>query len=237
MSNNYFQFKQFRVEQDDTAMKVGTDGVLLGSWAEMPNDGKVLDIGTGTGIVSLMLAQRFYKAQFLGIDIEQNAAQQARSNFNNSPFFTRLDAMHVNFHNFVENYKGKFDAFVCNPPFYKNSLDSGNARRNYARQDDYLNLEELFSGCAKLGKDSFLLSLVFPYDRLDEIYSNARSAGLYVRRRMDIYPKLNAIPNRVLIELANNKCDSVQDKLIIYESDGIYSTQFSEMLQDFYLKL
>ncbi len=235
MSNNYFQFKQFIVSQDKTAMKVGTDGVLLGSWAQIPNYGTILDIGAGTGVVSLMLAQRFKDAKFLGVDIEKNASEQTRCNFFHSPFSPRLDAMNIDFKTFAENSSFRFDAFVCNPPFFKNSLDSRDLGRNFARQDNYLNLFELFSGCKKLGKDIFTITIIFPYDRLNEILENANSNELYLKRQTNIYPKHNSKPNRVLIELSNYFCDNILNDLIIYENDKSYTDEFIDLVKDFYL--
>ena len=146
-----FTFKQFHVEQDRTAMKVGTDGVLLGAWAE--GGCTILDIGTGTGLVALMMAQRFEDAQVVGIDIDPDASEQARENVAASPFASRISILHTSLQAF--STERKFDAIVSNPPYFEHSLKNPDAARAAARHADSLPFADLFSGVRAFSRLSF----------------------------------------------------------------------------------
>ena len=131
MANDYFQFKQFTVYQQRCAMKVGTDGTLLGAWAQVPTESaRILDIGTGTGLIALMLAQRFPQASVLGIDIDQDAVCQAKENVENSPFASRIKIEHANVMDY--NNEEGFDAIVSNPPYFVDALTCPDQQRTIA---------------------------------------------------------------------------------------------------------
>lgn len=239
MSNNYFQCKQFTVFQDRCAMKVGTDGILLGAWADMDYCRRVLDIGTGTGLVSLMLAQRYDNCRILSLDVDENAVRQAENNFRESLFLQRLEALHVDFKAFAHQSIEKFDAFVCNPPFFKDSPASPNAFRTLARHDHTLSLREILEGCNRLCTHQSKLSLIFPFDRKTEIETEAQASDWYVSRQTIVFPKRKKSPNRLLVELSKEKnSDDVSvSELVIYEADGAYTGDFVALVKDFYLKL
>ena len=172
MAKNSFQFKQFTVYQDRCAMKVGTDGTLLGAWANAPvAAARILDIGTGTGLVALMMAQRFPEAQVTGIDIDENAAQQAQENVVGSPFSDRIminreDATKI-------DDKAGYDAIVCNPPYFVDSLTCPQDQRTLARHAVSLTYESLMHAASKLLKPDGILSLVIPADNQDNVESAA----------------------------------------------------------------
>lgn len=239
MSNNYFRCKQFTVFQDRCAMKVGTDGILLGAWADMHDCCRVLDIGTGTGLVALMLAQRYDNCRVLSLDVDENAVQQADRNFRESPFSRKLEALHIDFKAFARQSFEKFDAFVCNPPFFKDSLTSPNAFRTLARHDHTLSLHEILEGCHRLSTQMSRLSLIFPFDRKTEIETEAQAFDWYISRQTVVFPKRGKSPNRLLVELSKEKnSDDVSiSELVIYEADGTYTDDFVALVKDFYLKL
>ena len=143
-----FIFKQFKIQQDNTAMKVGTDGVLLGAWADSENATNILDIGTGTGLIALMLAQRNLKANITAIEIDEQASLQASENFNNSPWEIRLSIKNLKLQDFV--VEEKFDLIVSNPPFFNNTFQANSSERNIARQTETLSFNELLKNTASL---------------------------------------------------------------------------------------
>ena len=154
-----FRFKQFEILQDRCAMKVGTDGVLLGAWAS--GGTRILDIGCGTGLIALMMAQRFPAAQVVGIDIDEEACGQARENVTASPFGDRIDVAHCR----LQDYSGEeFDAIVSNPPFFLNSLKNPDSKRAMARHADTLPFRDLWQGVKRLLSENGIFSVVLPSD-------------------------------------------------------------------------
>ncbi len=166
MANSYFEFKQFKVEQSKVAMKVGTDGVLLGAWAGFDaNPSSILDIGTGSGLIALMMAQRFTSALIHAVDIDSAACAQADDNFRLSPWSSRLSVSNKNISD-VNLEDGKFDLIVCNPPFYSNAFKSVDNKRNVARHSVALPYEELFRCVSSLIVIGGLFSLIYPYEHV-----------------------------------------------------------------------
>ena len=165
MANPYFQFKQFTVWHDKCAMKVGTDGVLLGAWTSVENTRSILDVGCGTGLISLMLAQRC-QAIIDALDIDPAACMQARENADRSPFGQRLQVIHRPFADCVTEFAGirQYDCIVSNPPYFINSLKCPDKQRNQARHTDTLSLDELISGSKQLLSPGGRLCLILPFD-------------------------------------------------------------------------
>ena len=144
MPNDYFQFKQFTIWQDQTAMKVGTDGVLLGAWSRAAQTGSILDIGTGTGLLALMMAQRTpARVTIEGIEIAEKAYQQAKENIKNSPWHKRICLYHQSYQDFYSQYQKAFDLIITNPPFFDNSLQGEQTDRNLARHSHSLSIQDL----------------------------------------------------------------------------------------------
>ena len=181
MSNDYFQFRQFRVRQQRCAMKVGTDGTLLGAWAQMPMvRGRILDIGTGTGLIALMMAQRFPESSVMGIDIDAEAVAQAQENVEESPFAQRItirqaDVLQLDDHE-------KYDAIVCNPPYFVNALTCPDKQRTTARHTVSLSYEGLVQTAARLLTAEGLFSVVIPVDSRSDLETAARLNGLFPSR-------------------------------------------------------
>ena len=235
MPNTYFRFKQFVVEQEKCAMKVGTDGVLLGAWAQLPDTGKVLDLGTGTGLVALMIAQRC-QAEVVAVDISAEACEQATENVENSPWKERIMVVHQDAKTMVENYEGQFDCIVSNPPYFKENVKCPGQLRNTARHTDELNFKQLAVASAALLKQDGTLSVVLPADAAHEFIAEASSQRLSLLRQTWIHTKPNATPKRVLMTFRNSLVVSSEiSHMTIHEADHSFSEAYRELTSDFYL--
>ena len=235
--NNYFQFKQFRIHQEKTAMKVNTDGVLLGAWTNTDDAKTGLDIGSGTGLVSLMIAQRS-NAIITGVEIEKNAAEEAIQNVQNSPWKNRVSIQHISFQVFAVTAKNKFDLIVSNPPFFSNSVKNTNPHLSIARHNHLLPFEDIVEGTRKLLSESGKLSLILPWDSTSEFIEIAQMANLYLNRLTEVKPYPDKKPNRSLMEFSNQKKDLQKTQMSVFNESGKnYSEEFKLMARDFYLKL
>ena len=234
MSNNYFKFKQFTVFQDRTAMKVGTDGVLLGTLAQVPENAKfALDIGTGTGLVSLILAQRFPNIRINAIDIDKDATKQAEENFSISPFSSRLTSQHIDINYYNPEYQ--FDAIVCNPPYYSNSLINPNPKRAIARHSLSLSYTELTNSVVRLlSKDGFF-TVIVPVDSFTQLENELNINGLYTLNTTFIKPHPSKNPIRVIATFSRKKIESKILTITIETTQSQYSPEFQLLINDFYL--
>jgi tRNA1Val (adenine37-N6)-methyltransferase len=237
MGQDYFSFKKFTVFHNQCAMKVGIDGVLLGAWANVSNVNSVLDVGTGSGLISLMIAQRC-NANIYAIDIDEGAVLQSTFNFKQSVWANRLNVEQISLKDFSEISNRKFDLIISNPPFFVNSLNAPNAKRNTARHTTMLTHEELviYSGnlLNKKGRICLILPVVEGFKSIDF----AKTIDLHCNKLVKVYPKPNVQPKRLLIELSFEDKPYQETELTI-ETDTrhIYSTEFSALVRDFYLKL
>lgn len=232
-----FSFKQFTVFHDQCAMKVGTDGVLLGAWADVTCVGSILDIGTGSALIALMLAQRS-SAHITAIDIDKDAVNQAILNVENSPWTSRIDVFESSLSHFCSKTIQKFDLIVSNPPYFKNALKTPSELRTIARHAEADFHNQLILSAHKLLQNEGKLCLILPLVEGEQCYEYALSQGLYCSKYVQVFPKPNAEPKRLLMEFRLLSCECVHTELVIEsEIRHQYSSQFSEMLQDFYLKL
>ncbi len=207
MSNLFFRFKQFEIRQDQCAMKVGTDGVLLGAWAAISSAGKILDIGTGSGLIALMAAQRS-EAEIDAIEIEESAFHQAIKNISSSPFSQRIRVYHEDFRIFRQKPQ-QYDHIISNPPFFYNSLKSPDLSRNYARHTLSLTLEELIEGSRTLLSSTGLISLILPAEQENRLKEVLEKRKLHLNRLTYVYPKPDIPPKRILIEAGMNASHTV----------------------------
>ncbi len=236
MSNNYFCFKQFAVVQDNASMKVGTDGVLLGAWCGCVGARRVLDVGTGTGLIAIMAAQRS-EAQVAAVEIDSNACIDAITNIDNCPWADRIELFNLSVQEFAADCQDRFDLIVSNPPFFCNSLKAPSTGRALARHDDTLPVADLFSCAVRLLTDNGRLSVIIPADRLDDYDSEAALHGLRPVRREMVRPNPNMPFHRAMVEYGYGDSFST-DEIISIETEehGVYSPEYIALTRDFYLK-
>lgn len=237
MPNPYFSFKQFTAFHDKCAMKVGIDGVLLGAWANVANARKVLDIGTGTGLIALMIAQRC-NASIQAIDIEESAVVQARENTSRSPWVNRIKVHQMSLQEFTKSTTERFDLIVSNPPYFINSTKAPEESRNTARHTDTLTHEELVDQAILLLEPKGKLCIILPVTEGTECVAYGENKGLFCTNLVLVFPKPNVQAKRVLLEFSMEFAPKETDELII-ESDirHRYSPEFTALAKDFYLKL
>ena len=234
--SNLFRFKQFTVNQDQCAMKVGTDGVLLGSWIPISDDiQSILDIGTGTGLIAMMLAQRSRAPIIDAIEIEPNAFEQAVENFENTLWSDRLFCYHASFQEFYEEIDDTYDLIVSNPPFYSENYKSNQAPRDLARFQDALPLEELFSGSSKLLSDNGQLAMIIPFSEQEKAMKIAEKHGLYPQKITHVRGNAATVVKRSMMLFGFNTQDVIKDELIIELSRHQYTKAYIDLTKDFYL--
>lgn len=239
-----FRFRQFEMSNKLSAMKIGTDAVLLGAWAFEASDFgdhsglRVLDIGCGTGVLSLMLAQRFAGASVLGIDIDADAAMEASNNFRLSPWAPRLKAIQADFRPFaVVGEAGIYDMIVSNPPFFTVGAEAPDDARRVARHQGSLGLHDLMEGASRLLAHKGILAVVLPADKADEARTEARFARLEPTRECIVATTPHKPPRRILMEFRHNRTGTVphRESLLIHTTDGGFSDRYSRLVEPFYL--
>lgn len=236
MPNPYFRFKKFTIYHDRCAMKVGTDGVLLGAWVDVSGD-NILDIGTGTGLISLMMAQRNEKARIDAIDIDSDAVSQAKDNIGNSPFGNRINSWNASLQVFCSKAEKRYDVIVSNPPFFVQSLKSPNKERSLARHTDSLPVADLIGLSASLLSQAGRMSFIYPFDYKAELIKLAEQYKLSVSRITNVFPTSDSVPKRILVELSKEEATPIENDLIIEKARHVYSDGFTALLKDFYLKM
>lgn len=235
MPNNYFQFKQFVIHQENCAMKVGTDGVLLGAWTQIDDAKQVLDIGTGTGLISLMIAQRSY-AKICGIEIDNEASIQAKQNVHQSPFKNRIEIIHQNFLEFVKNAENKFDLIVTNPPYFENALQSPQKERTTARHNTQLNYNSLIKSVSKIIDKQGEFAIIVPAEFESKIDALCFDEELFPYRICNVKPTPNKAPKRVLMQFSKVKKPLTKSSIIIETGKRHqYSEEYIELTKEFYL--
>ena len=235
--NNYFQFKQFRIIQERSAMKVGMDGVLLGAWADPSAAERILDIGTGTGLIALMMAQKNNVAQIDAIEVDPDAFNEAVLNCQQSSWNNRIKLELCSFQEYAERAAQKYNLIVSNPPFFSNGVKAPLENRAQARHSDSLPLNVLISGAAGLLQEKGRIALVLPNESLQEIESLAQSNGLFLSRLCRVKPNPVKPEFRILIELTNRQNSLQEENLMIeFEKHHDYTPEYKELTSDFYLK-
>lgn len=237
MANPYFKFKQFTVYHDRCAMKVGTDGVLLGAWVNTDTAKTALDVGTGTGLISLMLAQRNPSISIKAIDIDTGAIEQAEHNILNSPFHNRISYEHTSIQDMFDKESGVYDLIVSNPPFFTRSKKSPDTQRTIARHTDTLPLTELIRLSAGLLSQHGKLALIYPYTEKDMVIETGDNNGLHCNRITNVYPTPDSPPKRILAELSKTKIRQEENDLVIETDRHVYSKAFVNLVKEFYLKM
>ena len=237
MPNSWFRFKQFMIQQEHAAMKVGTDGVLLGAWTSVPESGsRILDVGTGTGLIALMLAQRTKNAKVDALEIDPASASQARENFRNSPWSERLHCIRIAFQDYASRCTAPYDLIVCNPPFFTASTKTPSRGRTLARHDTSLSLEELFKGCISLMKQSTILSLVLPVQKEEQVLALIYKNHLSCSRLTRVIPSPGKPAKRLLLEISSTSGNPIQNNLTIEAGKRHnYTEAYLNLVKEFYL--
>lgn len=235
-----FQFKKFTVHQNKTAMKVGTDGVLLGTWTPLSDSiYSILDIGSGTGLVALILAQRSFAEQIDAIEIDEDAYEQCVENFEESPWNDRLFCYHAGLDEFTDEIDDRYDLIVCNPPFFKpNNLIEDEARSK-ARFYDILPFDELVKSASILLAEDGILSVIIPFEEEENFLKLAEIESLFPKKITHVKGTPTAKIKRSLIAFSksDNPTEFITDTLILEIERHEYTPEFKELVKDFYLKL
>jgi tRNA1Val (adenine37-N6)-methyltransferase len=234
-SKEVFRFKQFEVKHSKSTLKVGTDAVLLGIYATTNSPKRILDIGTGTGVIALLLAQRYSKAQILGIDLDFPSIQEANYNFSLSPWSNRLEARQLDFNHYAKNNSNKFDLIVSNPPFFENDLRSSNPQLDKAKHAKTLTHDSLVQNVVGQLTETGIFSLIIPFDKAKYIIELAFTTGLFCVRRLDIFPKENKLANRCILEFQKTESIFQKESLVIYKEDNSYTKQYRLLGKEYYL--
>jgi tRNA1Val (adenine37-N6)-methyltransferase len=238
-----FTFKQFQVNQDRCAMKIGTDGVLLGGWTPLINNPyNVLDIGAGTGILSLMLAQRSNAAPnnvgiIDAIEIDEDAYEQCVENFEASPWGDKLFCFHAGLDEFVDEPEDEYDLIISNPPFYTDDFKSDNASRDLARFEDALPFEELIEAAALLLSDNGIFSVIIPFKEEERFVSMCKELDLFPLKITRVKGTPTSEIKRSLLAFCRIEQTPLIDELIIEISRHNYTPEYIELTKEFYLKM
>jgi tRNA1Val (adenine37-N6)-methyltransferase len=233
-----FSFKQFSIQQDRCAMKVGTDSVLLGAWCPIENNPfSVFDIGAGTGILSLMIAQRSNAEQIDAIEIDEEAYEQCVENFENSPWGDRLFCFHAGLDEFVEEPEDEYDLIISNPPFYTDDYKSENAAREIARFEDALPFEDLLEAADLLLSENGIFSVILPFKEETKFIDLAKEFELYPFKITRVKGTPTTEIKRSLLAFSRFEKSTVIDELIIETARHQYTEDYIALTKDFYLKM
>lgn len=234
MSNPYFRFRKFTVWHDRCAMPVGTDGVLLGAWADLLHAGRILDVGTGSGLLALMAAQRNESASVTGIDVDAASVSQAARNVASSPFSNRVEILHEDVRHF--RAPEPFDSVICNPPFYTEGVLPPDEGRSVARNTASLSFGELVESVAGILSDRGVFNVIIPTQAEELFISQCLMARLYVQRLCHVKTVQWKEPKRVMITFSKSTCNApLSDALVLVDNQGRRTPQYLSLTSDFYL--
>lgn len=233
-----FKFKQFSVHQDKCAMKIGTDAVLLGAWTTLKhNPENILDIGSGTGILSLIMAQRSEAIQIDAIEIDEDSYVQCVENFESSPWADRLFCYHASLLEFTEELEESYDLIISNPPYHQENFKSKNEQRDLARFQDALPFEHLLWCASKLLAEKGIFSVIIPHKEEKRFIKLAREVNLFPHRMLHVKGNPNSKIVRSLIEFSFVKSDIKVEEIVIETSRHQYTQDYINLTRDFYIKM
>jgi len=232
-----FQFKNFSVSHSLSAMKVGTDAVLLGAWA-FQNCSKAvgygLDVGSGCGVITLMMAQRFPQVQWNGIELNPNAVKESRENILQSPFLQNITIDQGDF--LAQSFDQPLDYIICNPPYYQDAMESKDEDRNMARQERFLRPDLFLKKACEIGSELSHLAVVLPLDRKEYWKKLAENMGWHLSRECAVKGNVNSVANRFLLEWERSSLVNTEySELILEEARGIRTPQYQALTSAFYL--
>ena len=234
-----FKFKQFAVQDDRSAMKIGTDAVLLGAWCPVNNNPKcILDIGAGTGILALMLAQRTTAHQIDALEIDEQAYEECVENFESSPWSHRLYCYHAGLDEFIDDPEGEYDIIISNPPFYSEDFKSKDAARDLARFQDAMPFEELIEAADLLLAEDGIFSVVIPYKEEARFINLCSEVELYPTKVTRVRGSHNSAVVRSLLAFKRFEIPVVlATELVVEINRHEYTDDYIELTKDFYLKM
>jgi tRNA1Val (adenine37-N6)-methyltransferase len=238
MASTFFQFKQFSIRHDKSTMKVGTDGVLLGAWTTIQHEENILDIGTGTGLIALMLAQRTpHEVSIDGVEIESHNAEQALENVMQSPWKNKVAIHHTAIQNFYP--EKKYELIVSNPPYFINSYQPPDQKRTTARHTIMLSFSDLIKSVQRLMTDNGRLSIILPFVEGLEFISLALQNDLHCIRKWSFRARKEKPIERLLLEFSYQKNNIEEGDITLYlgASGEVWSEEYKKLTKDFYLKI
>lgn len=233
MKGSVFKFKQFEVDQSGCAMKINTDGVLLAAMATSNSPKRILDIGTGTGVIALMLAQRFQQAQIEAVEIDEQAAATANKNFESSVFANRLHCTHISIQQYVPT--PQFDLIVSNPPFFVNDLKNAEEKKGIARHADAIFFDELIVKVAAMLSDEGCFWFVLPIKQAQLLVEKGKAHGLFEQELIHLHSDAAKPEFRRIVSLGKTKVALVPKHFYIYQAEKVYTPAYLTLLKDFFL--
>ena len=229
-----FQFKQFTVYQSLAAMKVGTDSIILGSAIKIKSKYKrILDVGTGTGLLSLMLAQKSTNSNITAVEIDSNSYHQAKVNIDKSKWRNRINLIHADAKQLEIDHK--YDLIICNPPYFSNSKQSMIKSKNTARHQVELNFNDLLNIWGKIGNNDSDLVCIVPIMESEKLHKMVKNNGNYLAYCLEVKSNPNSNPKRAVMLFSKNKMETIKSELCIHNNEGGYSDAYMNMTKDFYL--
>ncbi|MDR1197647.1 MAG: methyltransferase [Prevotellaceae bacterium] len=237
MNNKNFTFKQFVIEQDKAAMKVGIDGVMLGAWVDVANAADILDVGTGTGLIAIMMAQRNGIAHIDAVEIDCQAYEQAAENVNSCKWKERINVIHEKFQTFALTAQKRYDLIVSNPPYFIASLQSPEMQRTVARHSALLSQDDLIDGIGKLLADTGKFAAIFPYIEANIFIAKAAVQNLFCNKKTNIKPNPDKPVKRIMLEFSRTKQNLAENTVCIETGKRHdYTDEYKTLTKDFYLK-
>lgn len=236
MDTRPFYFKSFSLHHHRSTMKVGTDAVLLGIWTDLTNVRSVLDVGTGCGVISLLLASRA-PVSIDAVELDTDSFEEANQNFEESPYFDRLRIYNLDFNDFVPSGDKKYDLIVSNPPFFFNDLHSTDPKKRMARHTQTLTYDRLLKVSMELLNPNGKISVVLPYRESRLFLQQALLAGFFVEKKMLIFPMLGKEPNRINILLGRESVEELTERFMIRDEYGKFTSQYIDFVKDYYVSV
>lgn len=232
-----FRFKQFAVKQTDSAMKVGTDSVLLGSLVKAKYPKRILDMGTGTALLALMMAQRFNEALIDAVEIEEKAFAEATYNATQSVFANRIKVVHQSVQEFAQTTDEKYDLIVSNPPYYEaeNSFGIQVQNRSHARHTVSLSFDALLESISKLLSEKGMCWMVLPTMEAERVMAKVAQSGLYCTHQIAVHPNPSKAFNRIIFCLTKTGSDPIRETFMIKNEQGVYTDSYREVTWPFLL--
>jgi len=235
MSSTYFEFRQFKIYQDKSAFKVTTDACILGAYAEALNPDSICDIGTGTGVIALMLAQKFPGAKIDAVEIDNLSAIQAIENARSSPWAGRISVFNKSIQDFSLSNKRKYRLIVCNPPYYEDHLKSKDYRNNLTKHNFKISIKELAVSIDDLLMDKGLFYTIMPPFSFNKLLAELEEHDIRLFNKLDIYSKLNKSLYRNIGGFSRKPQSMTRNTLFISNENGDYSDNYKQLLKDYYL--